>query len=268
MKNISLVVFCIFGSKAIAEMVVTDPTTQAILQQQTAAEATQHSENITKWVESIEKLNTQINQYDQQIQQLNQLKTFVGDPAQAASLIGLDKLTSSLGQTSVGQTLQTLASSADGNASLNETFNGLYQAIPNTTASGTTVTRNSELYKSNSAVEKNRENLEKVYADTDGRIQELRKDLAETAEQMKNAKDQAEVQKLQAKMQATQAEIDTLLEQRRDAADQLIAQDISNRNQVEKEAKAKAEDSYAEMSSYNKNMTKAMQPQTKVLPDF
>ncbi len=258
MKSIPLLALAAvaaFASLAHAQysvVVVGDPIAQA-----------NHGENIAKWLESIQKLNTQIDQMNQYIQIGQQVKNAIGDPASVANLVGLDLLGSGTMGNSVGQLTSTLNQTASGMQALASNGQGLFQSVPNTTPSGLSMSYNTGLLKPFAAIQNQTQNAANVTADTTTRIKQLERDKASTLAQLKAATTDAEVQKLQAKLVAIDGEIAALNGQQTTATNQIIAQDIANRNDRALKAEAASQAADHELSLSLDNF---MQWEGKVTP--
>ena len=86
-----------------AVAVVSDPIAQA-----------NHAEDIAQWLNSIQALNTQIQQFQQQIQIGQTVESYIGNPAQAASSMQLQLLNPTGLSQSVGQLTSALNQTVDG----------------------------------------------------------------------------------------------------------------------------------------------------------
>lgn len=253
--SLALIVAAILASPSSAQysvVVVGDPIAQA-----------NHGEDIAKWMESIQKLNTQIDQMNQYIQIAQQVKGYIGDPASAANVIGLDLLGANLMGGSTGQLTSALNQTASGMQALQNNGQGLFRSIPTTTPGGFNMTYNTDVLKPFAAIQNQTQNTEKVIADTTSRIKQLEQEKAATLAQLKSASSDAETQKLQAKLAAIDGEIASLNGQQATATDQVITQDIANRNDRELKAQAATQAADRELSLSLENY---MQWQGKVSP--
>jgi chorismate mutase len=84
-------------------------------------------------------------------------------------------------------------------------------------------------------------NYEEVFEETAEREEELQEELALTLEELKNASTDAEVQKQAAKIDAIDGQLAALAAERRDRADQVVAQKIANDSRIEEERLAATE---------------------------
>ena len=224
-------------------VVVGDPIAQA-----------NHSDEIAKWVESIQKLNTQIDQMNQSIQIAQSMKNVMGDPASAGNLLNLNLGNGTMGS-SVGQLTSTLNQTADGVQALQYNSHELYQSVPASTPSGFAISYNTDLLKPFAAIQNQTQNVATVTADTTARIRQLEQDKAATLAQLKLAPTDAETQKLQARIAAIDGEIASLNGQQSTATNQIVTQDIANRNDQELKAQAASQAADHEMAISLENYT-------------
>lgn len=244
MKAISLVIAA--GSLALttarAQWIVYDPSvhTQQILAQ---------AQNIAKYVEMVNNQVQQINRLQSQLEQLQHYNRAFGDPSRIVSVVGVNGLVGDLRRTPVGQTITDLQRIADGTATLTYDGNGIYERIGVTfrTPSGRQVEREAEQYKPYEAVNRTTQNYTNVTADVLQRRQTLKEQIAVTTERLQSANTASEVQKLtgvliglNAALSATDKELDQAL-------NLSLVQDIENRNNVEKQTRARREEQQAEM---------------------
>jgi len=231
-----------------AVVVTADPTALVISQQDQALQIANHSQNIGKWVESIQSLNTQINKMQEYIQVANTVKGYIGDPMSAIDQIGLGLLgPNELGQ-SVGQLTGAIHQTVSGSEALANSGKNLFTPIEFKTPSGLDIERALDLYKPYGAIQMQEANVTTVIKDTLSRIKQLQQDKADTLLLLKNATSETAAQKLQAKIDAIDGEIAALGIQQATATDQIITQDIANRNDREMKAQAARESADKELS--------------------
>jgi hypothetical protein len=149
----------------------------------------------------------------------------------------------------VGKTISDLERIVDGVEALTYDANGLYQKIGKTfnTPSGKEIERDVDDYKVFEAVNKTTANYTNVTADVLLRRKALKDEIATTTEKLQSATTASEVQKLSgvlvglnSALTATDKEVDQALALS-------LVQDIENRNDLEKQAKARREEQQAEM---------------------
>lgn len=231
-------------------VVVGDPIAQA-----------NHSDDIAKWLQSIQALNTQIDQMNQSIQIAQSMKNVIGDPAAAGNVMNLNLLGNGTMGSSVGQLTSALNQAASGVQALQNNGQNLFQSVPATTPGGFSMTYNTDMLKPFAAIQNQTQNAANVTTDATARIKQLEQDKAATLLQLQSAATDAETQKLQAKIAAIDGEINSLNGQQSTATDQLVAQDVANRNDQELKAQAASQAADHEMAV---SLDKYMQWQGKV----
>jgi hypothetical protein len=225
-----------------AQWVVYDPTvhTQQIVNQ---------AEDVAKFVEMINNQVQQIQRLTSQLEELQQYNKAFGDPSRILNVTGVGGLVRDLQKTPVGKTITDLGRISDGVEALTYDANGLYQKIGKTftTPSGKEVQRNTGDYKPFQVVNKATQNYTNVTADVLLRRKALKDEIAATTQQLQSAATASEVQKLSgilvglnSALAATDKEIDQALALS-------LVQDIENRNDVEKQSKARREEQQAEL---------------------
>jgi hypothetical protein len=243
MKIKLLIIGLIFWTIRVnAQWVVYDPTvhTQQILDQ---------VEDLAKYVEMINNQVEQIQRLNSQLQELQQYNKAFGDPAQILNITGVGGLVRDLQKTPVGKTITDLERIVDGVEALTYDANGLYEKIGRTftTPSGEEIERTVTDYKVFEAVNKATANYTNVTADVLQRRKALKDEIAATTQKLQSATTASEVQKLSgvlvglnSALAATDKEVDQALALS-------LVQDIENRNDLEKQAKARREEQQAEM---------------------
>ena len=227
-----------------AQFVVTNPVSDILSQ-------TLHIEDIAKQIEIIENQVEQINTLTKQLQQVQAYVKAFGDPEKLTSILGADGLMTSLRQTGVGQTLDTVRSGATGADALRYDANGLYRSIGAkfTTPNGVELPRAEDVYRKFGAIQQSSLNLQTVTTDVFTRRDALRKDIARTTEQLQSAKTDAETQKLTGVLVGYNAELGALDREIEHAATQLTAQDIENRADQERQNTARREERRAQIEA-------------------
>ncbi|HEY3913203.1 MAG TPA: hypothetical protein VGN61_01850 [Verrucomicrobiae bacterium] len=242
-----------------AQWIVYDPTvnTQQIIDQ---------AENIAKYIQMINNQMQQIQQLTAQLQQLQQFNKAFGDPSLMLTVPGANNLIFNLEQPSVAVTFTASEQASDGAAALTYNANGLYDAIGATftTPQGNAVERNPADYRSFEGVNRATENYTNVTAAALQRREALKATIASTTQALQAATTASQVQKLtgvliglNSALTATDKEIDQ-------AGTQSLVQDIENRNDNEKQAKARAEEQETDliqsMGNYSTNFTLTAEP--------
>lgn len=243
--------------KTNAQVIVEDPA--AIAQN-----AVQHAIDLAKYVEMISKQVEQINLLTSQLQQITAYVNAFGDPASLLQITGADNIISQLQQQPIGQLLGQLQETASGVQSLQNNANGLYRSIENISISGVEVPRAESLYRKFGALENTVDNFQTVHEQAQGRIQSLKREISTTTTSLQAATTDAQVQKLQGVLASQRAELAALQAEVQQAASQVTVQDTLNRNDEEKQEQAQREKDAAEWGLINKQFDELMTlPETK-----
>lgn len=240
--NIALLALIAVAPVAPAQEVVTNPISDVLAEEM-------HVEDIAKWVQSI---NNQVQQVETLTQQLQQVQAYVkafGDPEQVVHIVGADQLIDSLHKTGVGQTVGELQQLADGAESLTYNANGLYQQLGTkfTLPDGVSVPRAEDLYRKFGAIQQSSQNFQAVTDDVLKRRETLRQDIARTTQQLQAATTDAETQKLSGVLSGYTAELEAVDHEIDHAAEQLVTQDIDNRNDKDRQDEARREERQAQL---------------------
>lgn len=252
MKKLILIVglllkpFLIHAQQAV--VIASDPQALLISQQEQVLQTVNHTSTIAKWVESIQALNTQIGKMQEYIQVANTVKGYIGDPASAIDQVNIQLLGQDNLGAGVGQLTAAINQTVSGSEALAQSGQGLFTPIEFKTPSGLDIERVVDRYKPFGAIQQQGANVTSVIADTLSRIKQLQQDKADTLILIKNATSETAAQKLQAKMEAIDGEMAALGVQQQTATNQLVAQDIANRNDHEMKAQAAAEAADKELS--------------------
>lgn len=236
-----------------AVAVVSDPIEQA-----------DHLEDISKWVQSIQALNTQIQQFQQQIQIAQTVAGYIGDPAQAAQSMQLQLLNSTGLTQSVGQLTSALTQTVDGAKALENSGSQLFSSVQNLTPDGLTMNFDPSHFLPFSAIQNQNANVGNVIQSTVSQIQGLQAQKAATLAQIQIAPDQSTVQKLTAQVNAIDGQVAALGQQQQTSTDQIVTQNIANQN--DKEMKAQAADEAAD-HEMNVSMQNFMQWSGQITSD-
>lgn len=247
----TLILSAAFAAAAHAQLVVTNPISDALAQ-------VNHFEDVAKSIEMINNQVQQINALTQQLQQINAYVQAFGDPAKLLNLIGADGLIQSLETSGVGHTLAELQELASGIEALRGNANGLYQSIGETirTPSGFELPRAEELYRKFAAIEHATRNFESVFDDVIQRRQTLKGRIAHTTQQLQAATTDAETQKLSGVLAGFNAELAAIDKEIDQALATALVQDIQNRTDREKQEQARKEERRAEFSEAIGNYSK------------
>jgi hypothetical protein len=252
--------FCLLVAVPVhAQWIVYDPTMNA---QQIIAQA----ENAAKYIQMINNQVQQIQQLTAQLQQLQQYNKAFGNPALILNVAGAHNLVSDLELAPVGVNLTTTERASDGTAALTYNANGLYDQIGATftTPAGNQVERTATNYRSFEGINQTTQNYTNVTASALQRRATLKTNIASTIQALQAATTASQVQKLtgvligqNSALAATDKEIDQ-------AGTLSMVQDIENRNDTEKQAKAQNEEQQAELietfGNYQTNFTLSTEP--------
>jgi hypothetical protein len=235
MKTIfCLLVLAVIGSRAFAQIPVTD--VGSIVQQQLST-----AEAMAKWVESIAQLKTQVDQLNQQITIQGDLRDWTGNPSAVAVNVSLSSFGAGNLTQTYGQSQAAIVNVPNSLASLDSTSSGTYRTLQDTDLSGNAVQHDPMTYRRYSVLDAQQQNYQQVVTSTNARQQQLQQDLATTLVALKNASTEAEVQKQSAKVNALNGQLAALGATRRDQADQVAAQKAANDSRQEEEHHAAAE---------------------------
>jgi hypothetical protein len=206
-----------------------------------AQDAVNQVVDLAKYVEMVNNQVQQINTMTQELQQTVAYVKAFGDPAQLLEITGVNELMSELDLSGVGQTLGEIRQTASGIQSLKNNATGLYQEITDFSLSGIEVPRVPDIYKPFSALENASSNYTAVYDDVTQRRQTLKGQMVETIDRLQASTTDAETQKLQGVVTAQAAQLQSIGQEVSDAASQALVQDISNRNDEQKQQQARNE---------------------------
>jgi hypothetical protein len=247
----------LLATAARAQWVVYDPTvhTQQILY---------HAQNLAKYVEMINNQIQQINTLTSQLQELEKYNEAFGNPAKLLNITGVNGLVRDLRKTELGQTIEQVQKISEGIDALTYDANGLYHNVGKSfkTPSGTEVAREEKIYRDNAAIQRSTQNYTNVFDDVRVRRRALKEQIAATTEKLQGATTDAEVQKLtgvliglNSALVATDKEVDQALSL-------TVVQEAENRNDTEKQIKARGEEQKAEFSETLRNYRQTFQPMT------
>lgn len=241
-----------------AQWVVYDPAvhTQQILDQ---------AQNVAKYIEMINNQIQQISSLTSQLRELEQYNRAFGDPSRLVNITGVTGLVRDLRHTELGQSIEQIRRIVDGSHALTYDGGGIYHSVGTTfrTPSGTEVERDEELYRDNAAIQRTTDNYTSVADDVRERRRVLKDEIAVTTEELQGATTDAEVQKLtgvlvglNAALAATDKEVDQ-------AVNLTVVQQAENRNDAERQLKARNEEQKAEFSESLRNYRQTFQPMTE-----
>ena len=251
-KSLFVLIFIAMAVRAPALIPVFDAA--SITQQQIA-----HAEEIAKWMESIAQLRTQINQLNQAISLQSDIRRWAGDPKVAAESLAIHELGADKLMQEYGQARSEILSTVDSLKSLGSTAQGTYRALTDPGLDGKPVQYDPMVFRRFSVLEAQQQNFQQVFGDAKARERDLQADLANTLVALKNAPTDAEVQKQSAKINAINGQLASLSAERRDQADQVIAQKVANDSRSQEERMAAAQLAAKDDFLANQRITAFMQ---------
>ncbi len=220
--------------RAHAQYIVYDPTSNI-------TQTLNHVEDLAKYVDMVNNQVQQIDKATQTLTQLNNYVKIVGDPSQIVNVTGASSTVTELKSTGVSQPMSTLAGLANGGSALQNNGGGLYVAVSGTTASGSTVVHNDELYRRYDAVDRTVSNFQAVQSNTLARIQALRTAMKQTLNQLDAATTQSEIDKLHGVLVAQASALNDLHAEQAAAAQQATVQHLQNDNNAQMKRQANAD---------------------------
>ncbi len=230
----TILIFLLLAPAGFAQWVVNDPVNTAVNTAIKGNQIAQHAEILRLWAEQLERLNRQIRQVEDLLATQRRIRDVLGDPvaagAQAAGALGAEEFAREY-----GETMAAVRRVSDAAQSLRRTAEGVYRQLDDRTSLGAGFVRRTADYRPYATVERQADNLESVFAETDAQTAALQADLTETLAALRTAGTQAEVDKLNVRVAALNGQLALLAARRRDEADKLRAQQILNENQDAKE---------------------------------
>jgi hypothetical protein len=206
------------------------------------------AQTMTQWLNSLQDLETQINQFNQQIQIAQTVEGYIGNPAQAAQAMELQLLDATHLTQSVGQLTSDLTQTVNGAEALENSGSQLFTSVTKLTPAGFNMNFDPSHFLPFSAIQNQSTNVGNVIKSAVSQIQSLQQQKATTLAQVQTAPDQATVQKLSAQASAIDGQIAALGQQQQSSTDQIITQNISNQNDKEMKAQAANEAANHEMN--------------------
>lgn len=218
-----------------AQYPVTDVVAQGLISQGNA-------NFLEQMATELAKLDTQITHLQNIESQGQQVLTLMGNPSQALSFasgqMGLNP--STLTSNSLFQSIQSIATGANGARSLLNTGSGIFQAIPTTTSSGLTINHNPDLYKKFDAFEQEFSNFQSILTQAQTQRQTLLSQLQTVMSSP--ASTEAEQSEKISRINGLAAQLRANDEVIRDANEQRQAQHEANTQDSEKQKQAEQEE--------------------------
>ncbi|BET67387.1 hypothetical protein ASA1KI_23050 [Opitutales bacterium ASA1] len=205
------------------------------------AQKVAHAESIAKWVDSIAKLRTQIDQLNQQINIQGDIRKWTGNPVEAGANVVLDVLGEEDLVREYGRARDEIIRVTRSLDSLENTADGNYRAIRSTDLNGGNLQRDPLTFRRYSVLDAKQANTVQVTDETKAREAELQEEIALTLQELKAATTDAEVQKLSAKLVALNGQLAQVETARRREVDEVALQKIANDARLEQERLAVAE---------------------------
>lgn len=246
MKLIPLILLAGLTSPAFAQWVVTDPANTAVNSAIKGNQIAQHAETMRQWADQLEKLNRQIRQVEDLLATQRMIREVMGDPARAGDRVVRRTLAGTEFGKTYGETMDAMRRLSDAVDSLKRTSDGIYRALDDKTSLGAGFARQPELYRRYAAVERQGDNVGAVLTATDADIAAVQTDLVAAVNDLRNASTQAETEKLHATVDALNGRLAGLAARRSEETDKLVAAQILNENQAEKERRDLQEKQIAE----------------------
>jgi hypothetical protein len=259
---ITIAMAALFGTTGHAQWIVYDPMSNI---QQILDEV----ENLAEYGEMIDNEVQQIQQLSEQVQQLQQYNTAFGNPAALVNITGANQLVGDLDKAVVGQSLGTIQTDAQGTEAMTFNANGLYLNIGTSyqTPSGNEVQRETDIYREDAAIQNATANYTNVFNDVAQRRASLRADIAATTAKLQSATTASEVQKLTGVLIGLDADLADTDKEVDQAASLTLVQDAENRDDADKQNKARLEEQQSEFSEALTNYNQAFQPASEA-PSF
>jgi len=237
---LTVIVSLLFVPKAHAQYpvaVVADPIAVA-----------NQAQTMTQWLNSLQDLETQINQFNHQIQIAQTVEGYIGNPAQAAQSMGLQLLGGNQLTQSVGQLTSELNKTVNGAEALENSGSQLFTSVSKLTPAGFTMNFDPSHFTAYSAIQNQNGNVTSVIQSTISQIQALQQQKATTLAEIQTAPDQSTVQKLSAQATAIDGQIAALGQQQQTSTDQIVTQNIAYQNDKAMKAQAANEAADHEMN--------------------
>jgi hypothetical protein len=197
----------------------------------------------------------QINTLTSQLQQLEQYNAAFGDPSKVLTVTGVSGLVADLDHPTVGQSMIQIQVAATGTEALDNDGNGLYHNVGETftTPSGQQITRATNDYRPNAAIDRATQNYTNVYADVQQRRAALKAQIAATTEKLQSSTTDAETQKLHGVLTGLNGALAATDKEADQAVGLTLVQQAQNQNDKEKQIQAQSEEQQAEFSESLQN---------------
>jgi hypothetical protein len=246
MRASAFILFVLAICPAFGQWLVNDPANTAVNIAIKGNQIAQHAEVMREWAQQLEKLNRQIRQLEDLIGTQRMIRDVMGDPARVGDRV----IRRTLGHTefgrSYGETMDAMRRLADAAESLRRTAGGIYRALDDRTSLGAGFSRQADLYRRHAALDRQADNLDQVFAETDTEVAAVQEDLAQALDDLRKAPTQAESDKLNTTVAALNGRLAALAARRSEETDKLLAAQVRNENQAAKEQRDLQEKQIAE----------------------
>ena len=230
------------AASARAQWIVFDPTSNIQQIIDTAQEIAKYVTMIENQVQQIQTLTDQLNEF-------KNYENLFGNPSKVL-LPTVQPLVNDLTKTELGQTLTTLEGAVNAGQAMVYNGDGLFNSVGTTftTPDGQRVTRQQAPYLPVAAVQKTTDNYLSVSTDAASRRVALKQEIAATADQLKAATTDAEVQKLTGVLVGLSSALNNTDYEINQATASAVVQDIANRNDTQRQIEADKQQQHAEFS--------------------
>src|SRR6476620_10623187 len=197
---------------------VSDPVVEEATQQKNIFDQLKYAWEQTQWADKLATLHNTLTTVGQQLETANLVKQAIGDPVAAIALIDNGLFSDYLQESGMAYTLTDLAGIAAEGVELSATIQQLFEPIEisawtdvSVPFDGVTSFRDpGDPFKRFRAVENAYSRFEVLLLQARSKRQTLKSQIARLNIQLKNAKDDAEVQKLAGSLQAAQTALNDL----------------------------------------------------------
>ena len=239
---ITLLLVMVPAFSARAQYPVTDVISHALIMQGNA-------NFLEEMASDLEKLDTQIQEIQTLENQGQQVLTFMGNPKSALSFaagsMGINP--SALTDSSLFQSIEGIANTANGARSLVNTGNGVFEALPTTTPNGTQIVHDLANFKKFDAFEQEFSNFQSILTQAQSQRQQLLSQLQ--AVMSSAASTDAEQSEKIARINGLAAQLHANDEVIRDADEQRQAQSEANAQDSAKQNQAQQDELNTEFNS-------------------
>ncbi len=229
--------------------VVSDPVAEAALTQKNIFDQVKYAWEQTQWADKLATLHDTLTTVRNQLETVNQVKQAIGDPAAAASLIDSGLFSQYFQESGISDTLGELTGIVQEGTQLSATVQALFEPIDlsrwqnvSLMFDGAASFRDAnDPLKRFRAVENAYTKFETIMGIAQNKRKVLNQQIAKLNEQLKGAKDDAEVQKVVGSLTTAQTALSDLDAVSQQAGQEVQMLEVLNRNRQQEESVA-AED--------------------------